>query len=94
MFDEGIILSLFVVVFTGQKSSVRREAIEILRQAAPRKEGLWDSLTVANLGEMLLGVEEKGPPPPRVAGANVDEEGKDRDKLAWWVVNMTMKRSE
>ena len=94
VFDAGIIQSLFTVVFTCQKSSVRREAIEILREAAPRKEGLWDSLTVAKLGEMLLEIEEKGPPPPRVAGANVDEEGKDRDKLAWWVVNMTMKHPE
>jgi hypothetical protein len=73
---------------------VRRKAIEILRGAAPRKEGLWDALMAARMGEKLLEIEEKGLPSPKVAGGDMDEAGKDRDKLAWWVMNMTMRHPE
>lgn len=35
--------------------------MSILKEAAPRREGTWDALKIASIGQMLLDSEEIGP---------------------------------
>jgi len=51
VFDAGIVPSLFVVVTKCGDKMVRREAISILRDCSPRREGVWDALMVARIAE-------------------------------------------
>ncbi|PQE32889.1 NFX1-type zinc finger-containing 1 protein [Rutstroemia sp. NJR-2017a WRK4] len=61
VFDAGIIPSLFVVIYACPDQDIRRNAVAILREAAPRREGTWDALKIASIGQMLLDSEETGP---------------------------------
>ncbi|KAN0089460.1 hypothetical protein V8E51_019720 [Hyaloscypha variabilis] len=57
VFDVGIVPILFLVVVKCQDKMVRQEAIAVLKAASPRREGLWDSLMVARIGEALMKAE-------------------------------------
>ncbi|KAI9641879.1 hypothetical protein NHQ30_009746 [Ciborinia camelliae] len=61
VFDAGIIPSLFVVIYACPDQSIRKDAVMILKEAAPRREGTWDALKIASIGQMLLDSEERGP---------------------------------
>ncbi|KAM0173164.1 hypothetical protein ACHAPF_006919 [Botrytis cinerea] len=61
VFDAGIIPSLFVVIYACPDQKIRRDAVTILREAGPRREGTWDALKIASIGQMLLDSEEIGP---------------------------------
>ena len=58
VFDAGIVPSLFVVITKCRDRMVREEAISILKMANPRREGVWDSLMVAKIGEELSKYED------------------------------------
>jgi hypothetical protein len=59
VFDVGIVPILFLVVVKCRDKMVRREAITVLKAASPRREGLWDSMMVARIGEALVKAEEE-----------------------------------
>jgi hypothetical protein len=59
VFDVGIVPILFLVVVKCRDNMVRREAIAVLKAANPRREGLWDSMMVARIGEALMRAEEE-----------------------------------
>jgi hypothetical protein len=59
VFDAGIVPILFLVVVKCRDKMVRREAIAVLKAASPRREGLWDSMMVARIGEALVKAEEE-----------------------------------
>ncbi|CAD6444612.1 b9c52581-77ad-4055-957e-2b75baf17bcb [Sclerotinia trifoliorum] len=61
VFDAGIIPSLFVVIYACPDQNIRKDAVMILKEAAPRREGTWDALKIATIGQMLLESEEVGP---------------------------------
>lgn len=61
VFDAGIVPVLFIVVVKCRDKLVRREAIAVLKAASPRREGLWDSMMVARIGEALIKAEEENP---------------------------------
>jgi hypothetical protein len=54
VFDYGVIPGLFVVVVTGSDRGLRMEALQVLRNMVPRREGAWDSKTLVKVGEYLL----------------------------------------
>lgn len=58
-YDLGIIPSLYVLTKTCRDPATRRGAIAVLRDT-PRREGIWDSLLVAEVSEWLMLEEEKG----------------------------------
>ncbi|ESZ95239.1 hypothetical protein SBOR_4351 [Sclerotinia borealis F-4128] len=57
IFGGGIIPQLFVVVCKCPDLNVRREAIQILKDAGGRREGVWDAKTMARVGEEILRCE-------------------------------------
>lgn len=57
VFDKGILPALFMVMTTARDRLLRQEAVRVLKEAIPRREGVWDSLTVARIGEELLKLE-------------------------------------
>lgn len=59
VFDVGIVPILFLVVVKCRDKMVRQEAILVLKGASPRREGMWDSMMVARIGEVLMRAEEK-----------------------------------
>ncbi|KAM3075329.1 hypothetical protein ACMFMF_006004 [Clarireedia jacksonii] len=73
VFDAGIMPSLFVVIYACPDQEIRREAVAILRDAAPRREGTWDALKIASIGQMLLDSEELGPISTQWAYASQDD---------------------
>ncbi|KAB8295039.1 hypothetical protein EYC80_006982 [Monilinia laxa] len=73
VFDAGIIPSLFVVIYACPDQSIRRDAVMILREAAPRREGTWDALKIASIGQMLLDSEEIGPISTKSAFSPLDD---------------------
>jgi hypothetical protein len=73
VFDAGIVPSLFVVIYACPDQDLRRDAVAILRDAAPRREGTWDALKIASIGQMLLDSEETGPISTQWAYASQDD---------------------
>jgi hypothetical protein len=73
VFDAGIIPSLFVVIYACPNQHIRRDAVMILKEAAPRREGTWDALKIASIGQMLLDSEEIGPISTRWAFSPSDD---------------------
>ncbi|QSZ36652.1 hypothetical protein DSL72_006533 [Monilinia vaccinii-corymbosi] len=73
VFDAGIIPSLFVVIYACPHQSIRRDAVMILKNAAPRREGTWDALNIASIGQMLLDSEEIGPISTKSAFSPLDD---------------------
>ena len=57
--DMGIVAPLFVVASKCRHPIVRRKAVSLL-YAAPRQEGIWDSVLTARVAERLIGIEEAG----------------------------------
>jgi len=57
--SAGIIPCLFLVITKCRDRLVRRDAVNVLRMIAPRREGVWHSSMVARIGEELLGVEDE-----------------------------------
>ncbi|PMD37946.1 hypothetical protein L207DRAFT_635387 [Hyaloscypha variabilis F] len=58
VFDIGIISSLSVVVMLCPDRGLRREAVEVLKEMRPRREGVWDSRVCAEAGEKSIVKEE------------------------------------
>lgn len=54
VFDVGIIPSLACVFMTSHERSIGEEVVRIAREMIPRREGVWDSLTVVEIGERIL----------------------------------------
>ncbi|KAE8454564.1 hypothetical protein EG329_000187 [Mollisiaceae sp. DMI_Dod_QoI] len=59
VFNIGFVPSLFILVTKCTDKMVRQEAIDLLRAAHPRREGVWDCLMVARIGEELTKSEEE-----------------------------------
>jgi hypothetical protein len=57
--DIGIIGPLYSVVSGCRDPVIRRRAIGIMK-AAPRQEGIWNSLLVARVAERVVEIEEQG----------------------------------
>jgi hypothetical protein len=57
VFDCGIVPRLFIVVCICLDMNVRREALQVLREIVPRREGVWDSLALVRVGERALQIE-------------------------------------
>ena len=53
VWDCGIIPSLSIVLACCLDRSIRKEALQLLKQSIPRREGVWDSLTAAKFGEEI-----------------------------------------
>ncbi|KAE9368247.1 hypothetical protein N431DRAFT_414539 [Stipitochalara longipes BDJ] len=58
VFDTGIISSLSLVVMLCPDRGLRREAVEVLKDMRPRREGVWDSRVCAEAGEKSIAKEE------------------------------------
>lgn len=54
IFDSGIAPCLFLVVTKCRDVMVRRDAIDVMKKATPRREGVWDAHMVARIGHELL----------------------------------------
>ncbi|KUJ09353.1 uncharacterized protein LY89DRAFT_724374 [Mollisia scopiformis] len=59
VFNMGFVPSLFIIVTKCRDKTVRQEAIDVLKAAHPRREGVWDCLMVARIGEELIRSEEE-----------------------------------
>jgi hypothetical protein len=59
IFDTGIVGSLFMVIAQCRDRMLREEAISVLKNASPRREGVWDALMFARVGEAMLNYEEE-----------------------------------
>ena len=57
--DMSIVAPLFVVASKCRHPIIRRKAVALL-YAAPRQEGIWDSVLAAHVAERLIGIEEAG----------------------------------
>ncbi|TGO44658.1 hypothetical protein BCON_0480g00010 [Botryotinia convoluta] len=57
IFGCGILPQLFVVVCKYPEEIIRREAIQILKDAGGRREGIWDAKTVGLVGADILRCE-------------------------------------
>ncbi|KAM0153110.1 hypothetical protein ACHAQE_007822 [Botrytis cinerea] len=57
IFGCGLIPQLFVVVCKCPDEMIRREAIQILKDAGGRREGIWDAKTVGLVGADILRCE-------------------------------------
>ena len=57
--DFGILTGLYIVCIMCRDRNTRRDAISILR-THPRREGLWDSSLIAELGIWVSDLEESG----------------------------------
>lgn len=54
VWDCGIVPGLSIVIAACLDMSIRKEALQLLKQMVPRREGVWDSATAAKFGERLL----------------------------------------
>ena len=57
--DMSIVAPLFVVASKCRHPVIRRKAVALL-YAAPRQEGIWDSVLTARVADRLIGIEEAG----------------------------------
>ena len=57
--DMSIVAPLFVVASKCRHPIIRRKAVALL-YAAPRQEGIWDSVLTARVAERLIDIEEAG----------------------------------
>ncbi|KAH7318986.1 hypothetical protein BKA65DRAFT_541174 [Rhexocercosporidium sp. MPI-PUGE-AT-0058] len=58
VFDTGVIPPLLKIVLLCPERMLRKEAIDILRSMAPRREGMWDSRVCAEAGEKCIAMED------------------------------------
>jgi hypothetical protein len=54
----GIIAPLYYVSMNSADTAVRQAAIDLL--SIPRREGIWDSLTIAKIAHCTLQAEQQG----------------------------------
>jgi hypothetical protein len=54
VWDCGIVPGLSIVIASCIKTSIREEALQVLKDIVPRREGAWDSLTAVKFGEYCL----------------------------------------
>ena len=57
--DLGIIQPLYVVATKCRDGTIRRQAIQLLRNSA-RREAMWDSELCARIGQWIVDIEEDG----------------------------------
>ena len=57
--DMNIVAPLYIVAHKCRHPVIRRKAVSLL-YAAPRQEGVWDSILSARVAERLIGIEETG----------------------------------
>jgi hypothetical protein len=57
VWDCGIIPGLSIVIAACLDMSIRKEALQLLKQIIPRREGVWDSLTAVKFGERILQIK-------------------------------------
>lgn len=57
--DMNIVAPLYAVAHKCRHPVIRRKAVSLL-YAAPRQEGIWDSILTAHVAERLIGIEEAG----------------------------------
>ena len=57
--DMNTVAPLYAVAHKCRHPVVRRKAVSLL-YAAPRQEGIWDSIVTARVAERLIGIEESG----------------------------------
>jgi hypothetical protein len=60
VFDCGIVPGLFIVVVICENLEIRKEALQVLKSTVPRREGVWDSVTLVNVAEQVLQMVEAG----------------------------------
>jgi hypothetical protein len=58
VFDLGIIPPLSMISMMCPDKVLRKEAIEVLRSMASRREGMWDSRVCAEAGDRCLARED------------------------------------
>ncbi|KAF2843634.1 hypothetical protein M501DRAFT_985734 [Patellaria atrata CBS 101060] len=58
-FDTGPIIPLFLTTIKCRDPQLRRQAIRLLRNSG-RREGVWESLAAARVGENVVRIEEEG----------------------------------
>ncbi|KAK0130446.1 hypothetical protein ONS96_000965 [Cadophora gregata f. sp. sojae] len=58
VFDAGVIPPLLKIVLLCPDRALKKEAIDVLRSIAPRREGMWDSRICADAGEKCIAMEE------------------------------------
>lgn len=54
VWDCGIVPGLTIVIAACIETSIRKEALQVLKDIVPRREGAWDSLTAVKFGEYCL----------------------------------------
>jgi hypothetical protein len=59
IFGVGILPSIMFGLNTSIDRRIRGQLIRILRDIAPRREVVWDSLNIADMGERILEMEDK-----------------------------------
>lgn len=52
--DCGIVPGMSIVIAACMDMSMRKEALEILKDVVPRREGVWDSMSAVKNGEICL----------------------------------------
>ncbi|KAH8753423.1 hypothetical protein BGZ57DRAFT_911998 [Hyaloscypha finlandica] len=57
-FGLGVIMSIYIVATRCREPFIRRDAIAALREW-PSKNGIWDSLHIAQVAEWIMGIEEE-----------------------------------
>lgn len=57
--DMSIVAPLYAVASKCRDPVIRRKAVSLL-YAAPRQEGIWDSILTARVAERFIGIEEAG----------------------------------
>jgi len=57
-FGLGVLMAIYIVATRCREPSIRRDAIATLREW-PSKNGIWDSLHVAQVAEWIMGIEEE-----------------------------------
>lgn len=61
VFDPGagVIPCLFMAMAKSTDRATRQDAIDVLHDIEPRREGVWESKTVATIGEKMLEMEDR-----------------------------------
>jgi hypothetical protein len=54
VWDCGIVPGLTIVIASCINTSIREEALQVLKDIVPRREGAWDSVTAVKFGEYCL----------------------------------------
>lgn len=73
-FGLGVLMSIYIVATRCREPLIRRDAIATLREW-PSKNGIWDSLHIAQVAEWIMGIEEEV---ARENNNNISEEARIR----------------